>query len=722
MSRVVMTRALPTFRSYLVCTSHWWSRSHTRLVPSENTTSRQSRPVMTSVASMTAVGRPRSSKTRSPIWSCSMSFQPVGVGIGVSRASAFPSIRATMSSGSSTHSSVRPRTNSPGWMTNGSPSPTTTSSVRFRGGSRRSIAVVRWLWKTRKESPRRRSTDAGWTRSASHGSILIRPSSTRRRIAPSESTETGPGPGTAPSVPGSADLGCCPGWRTTTTGWASRPRGATRATARSPTSGAASGRRSPPPASSAWGGSRRSCSCCWPPRGPRGRRGGGPRCGRAAGRPARSRRAARAAACAGAAAPGAAACGRCRRRRARPRRDRAPAGSPTTPARSRRRAGSSTPGTGRASPSPSRGMLPAGGRPMRRESAQRDRGVVERRAAVQLRDAGRDLLAAQGQHPLGPEGLDVERGQYGPVGHRPPQQRLVDLLVRVRGEVAHEAARERVAGARGVDDVGRRIGRQREVAVAREEGGAVLALLGDDDARAEVEHGARGAYEVRLVRELLELAVVEDHAVDEPDRAHERLVGDVDPQVHRVHPHEPRRRALLAHTALEVGLDVREEDDVRARRGLRQRGLEVLEDVEVGLERVADVDVALVAPGPEERLAAGDVLDVVRDDPARVQRGVLHLAEVVAHGADDARLVEERRGEREVHRRAAQQPVAPAGLGLDGVEGDGPDDRERHAAGDGSVRSACARSGSPPSAALRCSSWSRTPPSPSPARARCWYA
>ena len=120
-------------------------------------------PVMTSVASMTAVGRPCSSKTRSPIWSWSISFQPVGVGIGVSSASALPSILATMSSGSSTHSSVRPRTNSPGWMTNWSPGSTTTSSVRLAGGSRRSIAVVRWLWKTRKESPRRRSTDAGWT-------------------------------------------------------------------------------------------------------------------------------------------------------------------------------------------------------------------------------------------------------------------------------------------------------------------------------------------------------------------------------------------------------------------------------------------------------------------------------------------------------------------------------------------------------------------------------
>src|SRR5690242_9710863 len=96
-------------------------------------------------------------------------------------------MRATMSSGNSTYSRVTPSTNSPGWMTNTSASGI--SSVRLVGGSRRSIAAVRWLWKTRKLSPRRRSTDAGCTSAGSHGSITIRPSSTRRRIVPSDRTD-----------------------------------------------------------------------------------------------------------------------------------------------------------------------------------------------------------------------------------------------------------------------------------------------------------------------------------------------------------------------------------------------------------------------------------------------------------------------------------------------------------------------------------------------------
>src|SRR3954454_1216959 len=113
-----------------------------------------------------------------------------------------PSMRATMSSGISTYSCVRPRTNSPGGMTNGSPGSTATSSVRLVGGSRRSIAAGRWLWKTRNEPPSLRSTEAGCTSAGSHGSMTILFSSTRRRIVPSERTEVA---ATARSLPPGPD-------------------------------------------------------------------------------------------------------------------------------------------------------------------------------------------------------------------------------------------------------------------------------------------------------------------------------------------------------------------------------------------------------------------------------------------------------------------------------------------------------------------------------------
>ena len=159
-----------------------------------------------------------------------------------------------------------------------------------------------------------------------------------------------------------------------------------------------------------------------------------------------------------------------------------------------------------------------------------------------------------------------------------------------------------------------------------------------------------------------------------------------------------------------------------AARGLRELRLEVLEDVEVGLQRVADVDVALVAAGPEERLAAGDVLDVVGDRPrARAARAYSASPKSSPTGPDHARLGEERRGEREVHGGAAEQAVALAGRRLDGVERDGSDDGERswRAQRSGSRRARrCARSGSASGAAPRCSSSSRTRRCPSPATAR----
>ena len=78
-----------------------------------------------------AIGMPAYSligtRVRFVISSVSVPFQPGsrsrrsrGRSARAARASDLPSMRATMSSGSSTHSSVRPRTNSPGWMTNGS--------------------------------------------------------------------------------------------------------------------------------------------------------------------------------------------------------------------------------------------------------------------------------------------------------------------------------------------------------------------------------------------------------------------------------------------------------------------------------------------------------------------------------------------------------------------------------------------------------------------------
>ena len=81
-------------------------------------------------------------------------------------------------------------------------------------------------------------------------------------------------------------------------------------------------------------------------------------------------------------------------------------------------------------------------------------------------------------------------------------------------EVAEEAAGERVARARGVDDRLEREGREGEEAVLGEQRRAVLALLGDDHARPHLHHLARGAHEVRLLGEHAQLRVVQEQDVD----------------------------------------------------------------------------------------------------------------------------------------------------------------------------------------------------------------
>ena len=141
--------------------------------------------------------------------------------------------------------------------------------------------------------------------------------------------------------------------------------------------------------------------------------------------------------------------------------------------------------------------------------------------------------------------------------------------------------------------------------------------------------------------------------------------------------------ALLAHRALDVGLDVGEEQHSLARARAESFGSKVLEHAEARLERLARVEVPAVLAGPEEGLAAGDVLDVRDVDAAGAQHVELGLAEVVADRADDADLVEERRGQREMHGGAAEHPLALAERGLDGIEGDGSDDGDGHGAAAG---------------------------------------
>ena len=92
---------------------------------------------------------------------------------------------------------------------------------------------------------------------------------------------------------------------------------------------------------------------------------------------------------------------------------------------------------------------------------------------------------------------------------------------------------------------------------------------------------------------------------------------------------------LLAHAALQLGLDVPEEQVRLAAVRCGQLGIEVREDVEVGPQGRAVVHIRGVHARPEKRFSAGHPLQAREIDLAgREQVGVL-LREIVAHHGDD---------------------------------------------------------------------------------------
>ena len=121
---------------------------------------------------------------------------------------------------------------------------------------------------------------------------------------------------------------------------------------------------------------------------------------------------------------------------------------------------------------------------------------------------------------------------------------------------------------------------------------------------------------------------------------------------------------------MEDGVDVGEEEVVGVEVGGGDLGLKVGEDVEVGGEGLGGGEVFDVAAGPVEALA-GDVLDAGGVDAAGGEDGFVLGEEVVADYADYADFGEEAGGQGEVRGGAAEDALALAAGGFEGVEGYG---------------------------------------------------
>ena len=173
------------------------------------------------------------------------------------------------------------------------------------------------------------------------------------------------------------------------------------------------------------------------------------------------------------------------------------------------------------------------------------------------------------------------------------------------------------------------------------------------------------------------LAVVDQQEVPLLERFQQRRAEIVDPVIHGVAAGELDAVHLRAHAALQVGLDVAEEQIGLGAIALGQLRIEIGEDVEVGAQRLAVVHVGRVLAGPEEGLA-GHALQPVEIDLARGQEIDIFLREIVAHHADDFHVREIRGGERDVRACAAEHAVYFSMGRFHAVISNGSNNDERH--------------------------------------------
>ena len=100
-------------------------------------------------------------------------------------------------------------------------------------------------------------------------------------------------------------------------------------------------------------------------------------------------------------------------------------------------------------------------------------------------------------------------------------------------------------------------------------------------------------------------------------------------------------------------MDVRQEQCLGVPRAVRELGLEVGEDVQLGIEGVTSIEVPLVFARIEEGLSALHPLHVLGVHAVAVQDVVLGIPEVVAHRPHHTHVVS-----RAARRRARRPPSA----------------------------------------------------------------
>src|ERR1035438_8542558 len=247
-----------------------------------------------------------------------------------------------------------------------------------------------------------------------------------------------------------------------------------------------------------------------------------------------------------------------------------------------------------------------------RASAANTRSALKRGVVFELLIAGLDFFTGQGAEAVHPELLAAEAAHDGTVDHGAAQFGKIEIAVGGRdaaaGQITDEAAGEAIARAGGVEDILQQIARDHEVLALAEQDGAVLAALDDQRVRAHGHDLGGGAAQVVFARKQAGFAIVDQQEVPLLEGFEQRRAEVVDPVIHGVAAGELDVAHLVAHAALQIGLDVAQEEIRLGAVALRQLGIEIREDVEIGPQGHAVVHVRRVLAGPEKRLA-GDAIE-----------------------------------------------------------------------------------------------------------------
>ena len=132
---------------------------------------------------------------------------------------------------------------------------------------------------------------------------------------------------------------------------------------------------------------------------------------------------------------------------------------------------------------------------------------------------------------------------------------------------------------------------------------AMLAALDHDALRSERPDGACRLDQIPLAAQLPRLFVVDDQHVHAGQHAAEVVRGALDPVVHRIERDKPRGRHLFQHLQLEgrVNIGEKHEGAVAKRRG--DARAERVEHVQLGVDRLAAVEIEVVLPTPAKCLS-----------------------------------------------------------------------------------------------------------------------